>query len=102
MVISLVASSFQASHMKTEAQKEADCRVLLLRGSADQQTRMRNAVASVTKANVPNNKRLHFQSSSYTVPCFLEKKQKFQLCAIHPINTHSFPLPLYWALFTPI
>ena len=52
---------------------------------------MRNAVASVTTANVPNNKRLHFQPSSYTVPCLWEKNQKSKLCEVHLINTCEVP-----------
>lgn len=48
-------------------------------------------MASVTKANVPNNKRLHFQPSSYTGPCSWEKIQKFKLCEVHLIKPCEVP-----------
>lgn len=51
---------------------------------------MRN-VALVTKANVPSNKRLHFQPKSCTVPCLCKKNQKSKLCEVHLINTYEVP-----------
>lgn len=88
MMVSLVASGFRPDWCLKRGWLGSP----LLRSSVDQrQGCMRNVVASVTKANVPNNKRLHFQPNSYTVPCSWEKNQKFKLCEVHLINPCEVP-----------